>query len=134
MDEILRLIRLLVEAPAEEPMLERPAELRDRILLDEASRSTAAQVAGTPAQPIPPVNNTGPTANVSPTMVAVGPMAIPAAHQGDFGAEANPKTGVPQVAYVATVKPLEADPGRRATPTSTDPSSDAPTRHLIKDG
>lgn len=88
MDEIEDLIRLLVEAPAEGPALDRPKELLDRVAMERAISGES-----------------------EPKGPAVAP-AEPVASAPSFGMKADPKTGMPFVSsQVVPVSPyIESSP------------------------
>lgn len=79
MDEIEDLIRLLVEAPAEEPPLTRPRELLERIAIEKAvtGDQPPKEAAVPPAEPTPPRQSLGAVANPKTAMPDVPFMAVP---------------------------------------------------------
>lgn len=92
MDEISDLIRLLAEAPMEEPPMSRPKDLLDRISLERVV-----------SEGVQPVGNVVPYAEPTPPQTAVG-------------ATANPRTAIPDVPVAVNVSQLERIPGRPANP------------------
>lgn len=100
MDEISDLIRLLAEAPMEEPPMSRPKDLLDRIALERVV-----------SEGVQPVGKAVPDAQPSNKIPAMGVTAIPAEPQTQIGATANPKTGVPDVPIQATVAQPDRPPG-----------------------
>jgi hypothetical protein len=96
MDEISDLIRLLAEAPMEEPPMSRPKDLLDRISLERVV-----------SEGVQPLGNAVPEA--SPTNTSK-----------EVGAVANPKTGMPDIPVQVSVSQLETIPGRPAVPNKTE--------------
>lgn len=96
MDEISDLIRLLAEAPMEEPPMSRPKDLLDRIALERVV-----------SEGVQPVGNAVPEA--SPTSVVT-----------EVGAVADPKTGMPDIPVQVNVSQSEKIPGRPAVPNKTE--------------
>lgn len=118
MDEIADLIRLLAEAPAEEPALSRPKELLDRIAIERA-----AQEGVVPAGPAVPDAKPKPKLQDSiqpsqPTLAGTVPgrSAEPHVTSQTVGATANPKTGIPEARLAVQLNPPEVLSGRPANP------------------
>lgn len=109
MDEISDLIRLLAEAPMEEPPMSRPKDLLDRIALERVV-----------SEGVQPVGKAVPDAKPSDKIPAMGVSAVPTQQQTQIGATANPKTGIPEVPVQVSVSQLEKIPGRPAVPSKTE--------------
>lgn len=109
MDEISDLIRLLAEAPMEEPPMSRPKDLLDRIALERVVSEGVQQ----PGKAVP-------DAKPSDKIPAMGVTAIPASTQTQVGAVANPKTGVPEIPVNVNISQLERIPGRPAAPSKSE--------------
>lgn len=92
MEEISDLIRLLAEAPMEEPPMSRPKDLLDRIALERVV-----------SEGVQPIGNVVPYAEPAPPQTAVG-------------AAANPRTAIPDIPVAVNVSQLERIPGRPANP------------------
>ena len=102
MAEIEDLIRLLVEAPAEDSPLARPKEFLDRLAQEKVAKE-----------------------GIVPEGPATTPLT-PQSSQPQVGAVANPKTAMPQVDTVASPVPIERAPGTPSYLKPMDLSVDAP--------
>jgi hypothetical protein len=96
MDEIADLIRLLAEAPAEEPPMSRPREFLNRIAIEKVAQEGVTPEG--PAVPLAAWNFQKP--------VTGGP-ADPSSPPPALGAVANPRTGIPVAGTPAIPMPVE---------------------------
>lgn len=118
MDEIADLIRLLAEAPAEEAPMARPKEFLDRLAIERVARG-GIQPEG-PAVPAAEVSLQGPMAGTPAQFNLSQPEADspanPAPPPVQFGAVADPRTGVPDIGMPVRVYSTEAFWGMAASP------------------
>jgi hypothetical protein len=118
MDEIADLIRLLAEAPAEEPPMTRPKELLDRVAIERAVKEGVVQPG--PAVPDAAVNPFQAVKGIASQFKFSQPesktQASPSQNPQQIGAVANPRTGIPNVEMPVKVMAPETFAGRVATP------------------
>jgi hypothetical protein len=109
MDEIADLIRLLAEAPAEEPPMTRPRELLDRISIERVAQEgvVPAGPAVPDARPAQREEASGQPSRWKFQAPQVGPVAGPNQSQPVVGMTANPKTGIPEWNTSASPRPSE---------------------------
>ena len=109
MEEIADLIRLLAEAPMEEPPMSRPKNLIDRFIIERVAQEGVVQPgpAVPDARPSSPERVVGLYAEPTSNQPQSNPQANPAPQQSQVGATADPKTGTPVVGMAVSVKPAE---------------------------
>lgn len=109
MDETADLIRLLAEAPMEEPPMSRPKELLDRYRIERVVQEGVVQpgpaVPG--AQAREPQSSSGSQAAPSLSTPQVGAVASPSPPMLQVGAVANPQTGMPDVGMQVSIKQVQ---------------------------
>jgi len=118
MDEIADLIRLLAEAPAEEAPMYRPKEFLDRLAIEKVAQEgihpEGPAVPDADAKPNEVVPGIPPRFNLSPPGEYKPANPDPATIQ--FGAVADPKTGVPDIGMPVRTYTSETFMGMVATP------------------
>lgn len=134
MDEIADLIRLWAEAPAEEPPMSRPREFLSRVAIEKVAQEGVVQPgpAVPNAQPKSTSTDAGPDALVKTNPVDPGRPSIanlltpemirpaaPIVPDGQVGAVANPRTGIPVAGMPVKVTPIDRNSGLEAEPVET---------------
>jgi len=132
MDEIADLIRLLAEAPAEEPPMLRPKSLLDRVQIEKVANEGVVQPgpAVPNASPVPKEEAPGRRSSFKFTAPEVGRLAGPAPKQDEVGAVASPSTAVPAVPVQTSVKLREDLPGVLALPKTATAVPDGTSKPL----
>lgn len=109
MDETADLIRLLAEAPMEEPPMSRPKELLDRYRIERVAQEGVVQ----PGPAVPNAraresqSDPGSRAAPSSPTPQAGAAASPVQFTPQVGATANPQTGMPEVGMQVSIKQVQ---------------------------
>lgn len=128
MDEIEDLIRLLVEAPAEGPALERPKELLDRIAMEKAVAGEAEPKgpAVPPASPVSPVQTRGMMADPKTGVPVISAQVVPTSPYVESIAPVVPALAPKEARPAVTVMTPEMFSARSVTPSLTEAVSAVP--------